>query len=80
MEKQFEICTERGKTFTRLQCRWESVPNVGCSNREGTLAQVQFSSGTMNCCEVHDMCCAGMLEKSRRLASAIRLYNQLYSG
>ena len=37
--------TERGKTFTRFQCGWEFIPNDGCSNRESTLAQVQFSSG-----------------------------------
>ena len=36
--------TERGKTFTRFQCGWEFIPNDGCSNRESTLAQVQFSS------------------------------------
>ena len=36
--------TERGKTFTIFQCGWEFIPNDGCSNRESTLAQVQFSS------------------------------------
>ena len=35
---------ERGKTFTRFQSGWEFIPNDGCSNRESTLAQVQFSS------------------------------------
>ena len=44
-EISFEIFTERGKTFTRFQCGWEFIPNDGCSNRESTLAQVQFSSG-----------------------------------
>ena len=41
----FDMFTERGKTFTRFQCGWEFIPNDGCSNRESTLAQVQFSSG-----------------------------------
>ena len=36
---------ERGKTFTIFQCGWEFIPNDGCSNRESTLAQVQFNSG-----------------------------------
>ena len=36
---------------------WEFIPNDGCSNRESTLAQVQFS-----CCEVDDLSCLGMLE------------------
>ena len=44
-EISFEMFTERGKTFTRCQCGWEFIPNDGCSNRESTLAQVQFSSG-----------------------------------
>ena len=43
-EISFEMFTERGKTFTRFQCGWEFIPNDGCSNRESTLAQVQFSS------------------------------------
>ena len=37
--------TERDKTLTRFQCGWEFNPNDGCSNRESTLAQVQFNSG-----------------------------------
>ena len=41
----FEMITERSKTFTRFQCGWEFIPNDGCSNRESTLAHVQFSSG-----------------------------------
>ena len=44
-EISFEMFTERGKTFTRFQCCCEFIPNDGCSNRESTLAQVQFSSG-----------------------------------
>ena len=44
-EISFEMFTERGNTFTRFQCGWEFIPNDGCSNRESTLAQVQFSSG-----------------------------------
>ena len=44
---RFDIFTERGNTFTRLECRWESVPNVGCSNRESMLGQVQFNSGNI---------------------------------
>ena len=44
-EISFEMFTERGKTFTIFQCGWEFIPNDGCSNRECTLAQVQFSSG-----------------------------------
>ena len=42
----------------RLGPSWEFIPNDGCSNRESTLAEVQFSSGS----------CLGMLEKCRRLA------------
>ena len=62
--------TERGKTFTRFQCGWLFIPNDGCSNRESTLAQVQFSSvlGIESCCEVDDLSCLGMLEKCSRLA------------
>ena len=30
---------------TKPVCGWEFIPNDGCSNRESTLAQVQFSSG-----------------------------------
>ena len=41
-KKRFEIFTERGKTFTRCQCRCKFVPNVACRT-ESTLAQVQFS-------------------------------------
>ena len=44
-EISFEVFTERGKPFIRFQCSWEFIPNDGCSNRESTLAQVQFSSG-----------------------------------
>ena len=45
-----------------------SSPNDGCSNRESTLAHVQFVLGIEICCEVDDLSCLGMLEKCRRLA------------
>ena len=69
-KSEFEIFTERVETFTRFLCSWELVPNAGCSNRESTLAQVQFCSGNRNitCCEVDDLSCLGMLTKCRRLA------------
>ena len=44
-EISFLIFTERCKNFTRFQSGWEFIPNDGCSNRESTLVQVQFSSG-----------------------------------
>ena len=40
----FEVFTE---TYTGFYCHWEFIPNVGCSNRETNLAQVQFSSGNL---------------------------------
>ena len=52
----------RGKTFTSFQM-------MGAATEKARLPRFRLVLGMESCCEVDDLSCLGMLEKSRRLAT-----------